>query len=121
MNIAASYMEFADDSAYECRARERQVLLEVSNALSGIRGETRQTIKVIEAVTQLNMLWTAFLVDLNSDGNGLSEEVKLSLRQIGFWMFEAGKRVLACDMVVIDEIVAIHEQLIEGLSDGVDH
>lgn len=121
MNIAASYMEFADDSAYECRARERQVLLQVSNGLRAVRDEPQQTIKVIEAVTRLNMLWTTFLIDLNSDGNGLSEEVKTSLRHIGFWMFEAGKRVLGGDRAVIDEIVAIHEQLIDGLSDGVDH
>ncbi|MCX7900104.1 MAG: flagellar biosynthesis regulator FlaF, partial [Methylocystis sp.] len=80
------YSEIAGDSAVSARARERDAIQVAINKLSRAKGHGARTPQSFEATNYLRRLWTIFMLDLNTEENGLPAALRASLISIGLWV-----------------------------------
>lgn len=111
----SSYSDFSEDSGAECRQREAALLRKVNDQLNGVKHETSVTAAVVMAVTDVQKLWMVFMQDLNSEENGLEPSLKHSLLEIGSYIWAATQLILKGEFRWITNIVALNEQVADGL------
>lgn len=112
----AMYKDFANDSAVDSKHRERELLERSNRQLAAVQHEQSVSTAVIMAVNDTQQIWMALIQDLTSPGNGYPEDLKKNLIEIGVFICRAANLVIQGEFRWIKNIIALNEQIVEGLS-----
>jgi len=83
-----SYAEIVEDTAQDCRARERRAFERAISLLKIAKDKGTASRECAEALLFLRRLWGALMDDLVSPENGLPPALRASLISIGLWIMK---------------------------------
>jgi len=109
----SSYDAVIEDSGREARAREQQALNHGIDLLKRLQGGGLLPPEETEA---LRRLWTFFVQDLSSSGNGLPEKLRADLISIGLWIIKEADRIRQDKSTDVAELVTINTIIRDALA-----
>jgi flagellar biosynthesis activator protein FlaF len=109
------YTEMASDSAQVSRAREKAALEHANAMLSVAKAHGLLTPEAFEATNFTRSLWSIFINDLNSDENGLPQELRASLISIGLWVRREVDLIDQGKSRNFDGLMEINQLIADGL------
>lgn len=112
----SSYAEIVQETAQDCRARERQAFEHAISLLKLAKEKGRDSRECIEAVLFLSRLWSTLLHDLSHPENGLPEALRANLISIGLWIMKETDAVRVGQSENFDGLIEINAILRNGLN-----
>lgn len=109
------YAEIAGESPKSARANERKALEVAIEKLSIARERGPMTPECFEATDFLRRLWTVFMLDLGSEGNGLPESLRASLISIGIWVRREADLIDTGGSQNFDSLIEVNQLIADGL------
>ena len=111
-----SYAEIAEDTAQDCRARERRAFDRAIALLRVAKEKGRSSRETVEALLFLRRLWTALIDDLVNPENGLPEALRASLISIGMWIMKEAEQIRLEKSDNFDGLIEMNAILRQGLN-----
>jgi flagellar biosynthesis activator protein FlaF len=112
----ASYDTMIEDSGQEARAREYQALDHGVSLLKRLQSGELPPAQQIEALLFMRKLWTFFIQDLSSQGNGLPEALRAELISIGFWVIREADRIRHEKASDVENLISINSIIRDSLA-----
>ena len=117
----------ADDIAETPRERERRAFHLINSELAEAKREAEAAAaaagegataarldahrKVASAIERTRALWNILLTDIMSPQNGLPQDTRRQIAEIGIFTWSIGNEILGGSYSRIDEIIDVHERL----------
>jgi flagellar protein FlaF len=111
-----SYAEIVEDTAQDCRARERRAFDRVVSLLKLAKQNGPRSREAVEALLFLRRLWSALMEDLVSPENGLPQALRASLVSIGLWVMKEADQIRLEQSENFDGLIEINAILRDGLN-----
>jgi flagellar protein FlaF len=110
-----TYMQAAEDSHVSGRRRERELLERAVKKLAVAKRRGPGSVGSFEATGFLRQLWGAFMLDLASDENLLSPQLRASLISIGVWVHREADLIDRGNSQNFDGLIEINQIIADGL------
>jgi flagellar protein FlaF len=110
-----SYAEIAAESADNARKRDGEALDVSIGLLNRAKQEGPDSIAAIEALYFTTRLWAAFIEDLGSPENSLTQQVRAALISVGISVMREAERIRAGESADFDHLIEISGIVREGL------
>ena len=110
-----SYAEMVEDTAGDCRAREREAFDHAISLLKLAQEKGRDSRECIEALLFLSRLWSVLLHDLSHPENGLPDALRANLISIGLWVMKEADAVRLGQSENFQGLIEINSILRDGL------
>ena len=104
-----SYAEVVEDSAEECRRRERDVFSRAIGLLKAADGSAHNAIVFVQR------LWSFFISDLSSPENGLPEKLKGQLISVGLWVMRESDTIVRGEANSVTALIDVNTMIMDGL------
>jgi flagellar protein FlaF len=111
-----SYAEIVEDTAQDCRARERRAFDRAVSLLKLAKQNGLRSREAVEALMFLRRLWSALMEDLVSPENGLPQALRASLISIGLWVMKEADQIRLEQSENFDGLIEINAILRDGLN-----
>lgn len=111
-----AYAEIADDTAEDCRGRERQAFDRAIALLKLAKERGAKSRESVEALLFLRRLWNALIEDLANAENGLPQALRASLISIGLWVMKEAELIRLAKSENFDGLIEMNAILREGLN-----
>jgi flagellar protein FlaF len=111
-----SYAEIVEDTAQDCRARERRAFDRAISLLKIAKENGVRSREAVEALLFLRRLWSALMSDLSSPENGLPQALRASLISIGLWVMKEADQIRLEQSDNFDGLIEINTILRDGLN-----
>ena len=111
-----AYAEIAEDTAQDCRGRERQVFDRAITLLKLARERGAKSRESVEALFFLRRLWNALIEDLSNPENGLPQALRASLISIGLWVMKETDLIRLAQSENFDGLIEMNVILRDGLN-----
>ena len=111
-----SYAEIVEDTAQDCRARERRAFDRAISLLKIAKENGVRSREAVEALLFLRRLWSALMSDLSSPENGLPQVLRASLISIGLWVMKEADQIRLEQSDNFDGLIEINTILRDGLN-----
>jgi flagellar protein FlaF len=111
-----SYAEIVEDTAQDCRARERRAFDRAISLLKVAKEKGVRSREAVEALLFLRRLWSALMDDLGSPENGLPQALRASLISIGLWVMKEADQIRLEQSDNFDGLIEINAILRDGLN-----
>jgi flagellar biosynthesis activator protein FlaF len=111
-----SYAEIVEDTAQDCRARERRAFDRAVSLLKLAKQNGPRSLEAVEALLFLRRLWSALMEDLVSPENGLPQALRASLISIGLWVMKEADQIRLEQSENFDGLIEINAILRDGLN-----
>ncbi|MFI5010893.1 MAG: flagellar biosynthesis regulator FlaF [Hyphomicrobiales bacterium] len=111
-----SYAEIVEDTAQDCRARERWAFDRAISLLQLAKEKGSHSRETVEALLFLRRLWSALMDDLASPDNGLPKALRASLISIGLWIMKEADLIRLDQSENFDGLIEMNTILREGLN-----
>jgi flagellar protein FlaF len=109
------YTEMASDSSKASRAREKEALEHANAKLYLAKSQGLLTPEAFEATSFVRLLWSIFINDLNSEENGLPQELRASLISIGLWVRREADLIDQGKSKNFDGLIEVNQIIADGL------
>jgi flagellar protein FlaF len=111
-----SYAEIIEDTAEDCRAREREAFDHAISLLKLAQEKGRDSRECVEALLFVSRLWSTLLHDLSHPENGLPEVLRANLISIGLWIMKEADLVRLGQSENFDGLIEMNSILRDGLN-----
>ncbi|MFI4996019.1 MAG: flagellar biosynthesis regulator FlaF [Hyphomicrobiales bacterium] len=111
-----SYSEIVEDTAEDCRARERRAFEHAISLLKAAREKGSESRECAEALFYLGTLWRALMDDLLHPENGLPQALRASLVSIGLWISKEADMIRLAKSTNFEGLIEINSILRDGLN-----
>jgi flagellar protein FlaF len=111
-----SYAEIIEDTAQDCRARERRAFDRAISLLKLAKEKGRSSRESVEALMFLRRLWGTLMDDLANPENGLPQALRASLISIGLWIMKEADLIRLDKSDNFDGLIEMNSILREGLN-----
>jgi flagellar protein FlaF len=111
-----SYAEMVEDTAQDCRARERRAFDRAIALLQTAKEKGNGSRESIEALLFLRRLWTTLMNDLVNPDNGLPQALRASLLSIGVWIMKEADLIRLKQSDNFDGLIEMNSILRDGLN-----
>ncbi|SDR62880.1 flagellar protein FlaF [Rhizobiales bacterium GAS191] len=111
-----SYAEIVEDTAQDCRDRERRAFERAISLLKLGKEKGVRSREAAEALLFLRRLWGALMDDLVSPENGLPQALRASLISIGLWVMKEADQIRLEQSENFDGLIEINQILRDGLN-----
>jgi flagellar biosynthesis activator protein FlaF len=111
-----TYDEILEDTAQDCRARERDAFDRAISLLGIAKEKGNASRECVDALLFLRRLWTMLLNDLASPENGLPQELRANLISIGLWIMKEADLVRLRQSENFDGLIEMNSILRDGLN-----
>lgn len=109
------YNEAVEESYGAARQRERELLEKAIKLLAMAKVRGACSPESFEATHFVRSLWTAFVVDLSNDQNGLPVTLRASLISIGLWIRQELDLIDSGESTNFDGVIEINRLVADGL------
>jgi flagellar biosynthesis activator protein FlaF len=110
-----SYAEVVEDSAEECRRRERDVFSRAIGLLKAADGSAHDSPEMLNAIVFVQRLWSFFISDLSSPENGLPEKLKGQLISVGLWVMRESDLIVRGEANSVTALIDVNTMIMDGL------
>ena len=111
-----SYAEMVEDTAQDCRARERRAFDRAISLLKQAQEKGNGSRESVEALLFLRRLWTTLMNDLVNPENGLPQQLRASLISIGLWIMKEADLVRLRQSDNFEGLIEMNSILRDGLN-----
>jgi flagellar protein FlaF len=111
-----SYAEIIEDTAEDCRAREREAFDHAISLLRVAQEKGNSSRECVDALLFLRRLWTMLLNDLTNPENGLPPELRANLISIGLWILKEADLIRLRESKNFDGLIEMNSILRNGLN-----
>ena len=110
-----SYAEMLEDTAQDCRTRERELFDRAIELLQLAQEKGNASRECVEALLFLRRLWTILVNDLNHPENGLPAQLRGNLVSIGLWVLKEAEQIRLRESDNFAGLIEINAILRDGL------
>ncbi len=110
-----SYAEILEDSADECRERERMAFDRAIDLLRAAASIGAKSPESVNAISFVQRLWSFLIEDLMSQENGLPETLRADLVSIGFWIMKEADLIVQGKSDSFTALIDINTMIRDGL------
>jgi flagellar protein FlaF len=111
-----AYAEIAEDTATDCRRRERQAFDRAISLLKLAKERGAKSRESVEALLFVRRLWNALIEDLSHPENGLPQALRASLISVGLWILKEADLVRLAKSENFDGLIEMNTILRDGLN-----
>lgn len=110
-----SYAEILEDSADECRERERMAFERVIELLTVAEEKGPTSVQSTEAISFVQRLWSLLIEDLLNQDNGLPEQLRGEIISIGIWIMKEAELIRRGESKNYKGLIEINKMIRDGL------
>ena len=110
-----SYAEVIEDSAAECRQRERDIFQRAIALLKAADGSAHNSPQMLNAIVFVQRLWSFLISDLSSPDNGLPEKLRGQLISVGLWVMRESDLIVRGEASSVTALIDVNTMIKDGL------
>ena len=110
-----SYAEVIEDSAEECRQRERDLFGRAITLLKAADGTQHDSSEMLNAIVFVQRLWNFLITDLAHPDNGLPDKLKGQLISVGLWVMRETDKIVRGESSSVAALIDVNSVIQDGL------